>query len=311
MHTERIPAQAKERRKMIGIIQALETGRILLCDGAMGTQLYRRGLPLKACPEEWNLSHPDDVQAVSAEYIASGSDIVETNTLGAAKLRLAHFGLADKVEEINQKSAQLARNAAGDDHYVFASVGPSGEFIKPLGPRTEMEIIAVFAEQMKALALGGVDALCIETQISLNEALAAVKAAKENTDLPVIVTFTFNKTAAGYFRTIMGESPEQIVDRLTAAGADVLGSNCGWGPEQMLELCRKMRPLTNLPLMFQPNAGLPSIENGQTIFKATPQEMADACLQLSDAGAGIIGGCCGAAPAHVAAMRKSLDLNQR
>jgi 5-methyltetrahydrofolate--homocysteine methyltransferase len=295
---------------MTNLLQELKAGRVLLCDGAMGTQLYRRGLPLRACPEEWNLSHPDDVRAVCLEYIAAGSDIVETNTLGATRPRLAHFGLADRVAEINRESAQLARSAAGDDRYVFASVGPTGEFMKPVGPRTETEIIETFAEQMQALAQGSVDALCIETQISLNEALAAVKAAKINTDLPVVVTFTFNKTAAGKFRTVMGESPERVVEQLIIAGADVFGSNCGWGPEQMLELCREMRPLTNLPLMFQPNAGMPAMENGQTVFKATPQELADACVQLRDAGVGIIGGCCGTTPAHIKAMRERLNLPQ-
>jgi 5-methyltetrahydrofolate--homocysteine methyltransferase len=206
-----------------------QPGNILLCDGAMGTQLYRRGLQLKTCPESWNLTHPDDVEAIGAEYIAAGCDIIETNTLGATRLKLALFGLADQVVEINRKSAQLARCAAGGNHYVFASVGPTGEFMRPVGPRTETEIVGAFAEQIKALEEGGVDAFCIETQIALDEALAAVKAVKENSDLPAIVTLTFSKTPAGKFRTIMGASLEQMVEKLAAAGADVLGSNCGQG----------------------------------------------------------------------------------
>jgi 5-methyltetrahydrofolate--homocysteine methyltransferase len=291
---------------MSKILQEIKAGRTLLCDGAMGTQLHRRGLALKTCPESWNLSHPDDVQAISAEYIVAGCDIVETNTLGATRSRLAHYGLADQVVEINRKSARLARRAAGNDHYVFASVGPTGELMKPLGPRSEAEMIGIFAEQMKALAEEGVDAFCIETQIALEEALAAVKAAKENTDLPVAVTLTFNKTPAGIFRTVMGISPDRMVEKLTFAGADVIGSNCGQGPERMVELCRKFRWLTDLPLMFQANAGLPVMENGQTVFKATPQEMAEYAVQIRSAGANIIGGCCGTTPSHIKAMRERL-----
>jgi len=288
------------------LLQELRAGRVLLCDGAMGTQLHRRGLHLKECPESWNLSRPDDVRAIMAEYIAAGSDIVETNTLGGTRPRLAHFGLADQVVEINRESAMLARSVAGKNHYVFASVGPTGELMKPLGARSEPEIIALFSEQMKALAEGGVDAFCIETQIALDEAVAAVKAAKENTGLPVIVTLSFSTTKTGQFRTVMGVSPERMVEKLAASGADVLGSNCGQGPERMLELCRHLRWLTDLPLMIQPNAGLPVFENGTTVFKATPQEMAEGAVQLRAAGANIIGGCCGTTPEHIEAMRMSL-----
>jgi 5-methyltetrahydrofolate--homocysteine methyltransferase len=292
---------------MRNLMGELKAGKILLCDGAMGTQLFQRGLPVGGCPESWNLLRPDDVQGVWTEYIAAGSDIIETNTLGGSRPRLAHFGLGDQVFEINKKSAELARSVAGSDHYVLGSVGPTGELMRPLGSRTETEIIEIFAEQMKALAAGGVDAFCIETQVALDETVAAVKAAKDNTHLPVAVTFSYNSYKAGQFRTMMGASPERIVEKLVSAGADILGSNCGQGPERMLELCRKLRWLTDLPLMCQPNAGLPVMENGRTVYKATPKEMGDSAAQFRAAGANIIGGCCGTTPAHIDAMRKSLD----
>lgn len=281
--------------------------RILLSDGATGTELYRRGLPQGTCIEEWNLSHPDAVRSVSIDYLAAGSDIVETNTLGASRLMLARHGLAEQAAEINRRSARLAREAAGEDRIVFGSVGPTGDLLKPFGTRTETEMVAAFAEQMIALAEGGVDAICIETQISLDEALAALKAARENTELPVAVTMTFKKTPKGEFRTVMGDSPERMAERLGEAGASIIGSNCGQGPVEMLELCRALRPLTSLPLMIQSNAGLPTMQDGETVFKATAQEMAEVCIELARAGASIIGGCCGTAPPHIRAMREALD----
>lgn len=289
---------------MLNLLQQLKAGRVLLSDGATGTALQQRGLPPGVCMESWNETHSDDVQSVFTAYIAAGSDIIETNTFGGNPFKLAHYGLADKTEIFNRYGAEISRQAAGENHYVFGSVGPTGEFMQPLGTRSEAEMIAAFARQISALAQGGADAICIETQMALEEALAAVKAAKNHTNLPVAVTMAFDKTAAGDFRTVMGVSPEQMVDKLTAAGADVIGSNCGQGPARMVELCRKLRPLTDLPLMFQANAGLPVIENGQTVFKATPEEMAQGAVQLRAAGANIIGGCCGTTPEHIAAVRR-------
>lgn len=288
---------------MYKLLHDLQKGRILLSDGATGTALQQRGLPTGVCIEEWNRSHPTEVESVFAEYIAAGSDIIETNSFGGTRFKLAHYGLSEQAFELNRLAAEISRRAAGKDRYVFGSVGPSGEFMAPLGTRSEADMYETYKEQAMGLAAGGADAICIETMMALEEALVALRAAKENTPLPVVVTFTFDKTATGDFRTMMGVSIDQVAKELPAAGADIIGSNCGHGMEQMVEVCRRFRKATDVPLMIQANAGLPVIENGQTIFRATPAEMAAGAGELIHAGANIIGGCCGTNAAHIAAMR--------
>lgn len=277
-----------------------------MCDGAMGTGLQARGLDQGDCPERWNLTRPDDVQAVTAGYVAAGSDLVETNSFGGTSIKLAHYGLAEQAAQINRRAAQIARQAAGHQVLVAASVGPTGALLEPYGPLTEAQAYEAFAQQVLALAEGGADAICIETMLALEEAKIALRAAKENTSLPVLVTFTFDKTARGDFRTVFGVSPSQVARELPAAGADVIGSNCGSGVEQLLEVCRALRAQTAAPLLIQPNAGLPLIENGKTIFPATPEHLAGFVDALVTAGANLIGGCCGTTPAHIAAMRRRL-----
>jgi len=276
----------------------IEERKVLVSDGAWGTELSRLGLPAGDPPEKWNLERPDQVRTVPEAYVAAGSDIILTNTFGGSRLKLAKVGLDEQLVEINRTGAQISKQAAGDRALVFASVGPTGEFVVPLGTISEEEMVACFAEQIKALAEGGADGIVVETMADLGEAKAALRAAKDNTDLPVVVSLAYDKGPAG-FATMMGVKPDQAAAEIEAAGADMVGSNCGTGIQDMTEVVRLMRPATSLAIWAKANAGLPELVAGKTVFKETPEQMAQQLPAIVQAGASIVGGCCGTTPDHI------------
>jgi 5-methyltetrahydrofolate--homocysteine methyltransferase len=282
-------------------------GDILISDGAMGTLLQAKGLKPGECPEWWCISHPDVVRGIHEAYIAAGADIVETNSFGGTCYKLKAYGLADKVRELNLAAVALAKQASAGKGYVAASVGPTGQIVEEEGgDASPQDLYKAFQEQVVALAEGGADALCIETMVSLSEALQAIKAAKENTKLPVICTFTFEPRARG-FRTMMGVAPERAALKTVAAGADIVGANCGNGIVNMIEITRQIRAAQpNMPILVQANAGTPVLEGEKTVFRETPEFMASKVSDLIKAGAQIIGGCCGTTPDHIAAMARAV-----
>jgi 5-methyltetrahydrofolate--homocysteine methyltransferase len=275
--------------------------KILIADGGWGTELQKRGLAPGEPPEAWNLSRPEDVLAVAQSYVQAGADIILTNTFGGSPLKLAKVNLGGNMLEINLRGAEISKQAAGDRALVFASIGPSGEFMAPLGVISEADMVKGFAEQAKALAGGGADGIVVETMMDLAEAKAALKAARENTSLPVAVTLTFNRGPKGY-ATMMGVRPEQSAAELEKAGADMVGANCGAGIDLMIELISVIRSATALPVWCKPNAGLPELVEGKTVYRETPEMMASKLRALVQAGANIVGGCCGTTPAHIRAF---------
>ena len=292
---------------MKSLLERLAQGEILISDGAMGTMLQAKGFQPGECPESWGVTHPEVIREIALAYVAAGSDIIETNTFGGNAFKLSNYGMAEKVVEFNRAAAALARDAAGGKAYVAASVGPTGHIVAEEGGDASPEdLYGAFREQVVALAEGGVDVFCIETMLSLTEAIQAIRAAKENTRLPVMCTFTFGESSRG-FRTMMGVTPERAARETAAAGADVIGTNCGNGIAKMIEIAREMRAaLPTTPILIQANAGLPVLEGDKTVFKETPDYMASRVQELIEAGANIVGGCCGTTPAHIAAMAQAV-----
>ena len=291
---------------MRSVIAALKQKKILVSDGAWGTLLQNRGLKAGECPEAWNLTHPEQVKNVASSYIKAGSDLVLTNSFGGSSFKLTHFGLSDKVSEINRAAAVLSRSAAGDTHLVLGSMGPTGKMLM-MGDVTESEWIEAFGNQASALIDGGADGLCIETMSALDEALCAVRGAREHTDCEIACTLTFEKTRQNDYRTMMGVSPTQAAETLLNAGVNIIGANCGNGMERMIDIAKEIRQVSSdVPILIHANAGMPVVRDGETIFPETPAETARWMAPLMEAGADIIGGCCGTTPDHIRAIVKEV-----
>ncbi|MCL2759299.1 MAG: homocysteine S-methyltransferase family protein [Treponema sp.] len=289
------------------ITEALKSGKVLISDGAWGTFLHIKGLKPGECPELWCVDRPADVLDVAKNYIDAGADMVETDSFGGSSFKLAHFGLADRAAVINEAAARISRQAAGDNNWVIASMGPTGKMLIT-EEVTEEELYESFKTQAVAFEKGGADAACIETMSDIEEACQAVKAVKENTKLEIICTFTFEKTVQGEYRTMMGVDPVSAMNAVIKAGADIVGANCGNGIERMIEIVSQMRSVNKtIPILVHANAGLPKNVNGEVFFPETPQDMAELAPKLAAAGANIIGGCCGTTPAHIMAIKEALN----
>lgn len=271
-------------------------------DGAWGTELSRRGLPAGILPEAWNLEAPERVADVPRAYADAGAEIVLTNTFGGSSYKLHKSGLDEKTADINRAGAVISREAVGNDALVFGSIGPTGEFLEPLGLVTIDEMTTAFRVQAENLVAGGVDGIIVETMTAIEEALCALRAAKAVVpDMPIAVTMTFDKGLQGY-ATMMGVTPQQAVAELTEAGADIIGTNCGNGIENMIEIVSELNACSDKPIWAKPNAGLPQLVDGETVFPQTPEEMAALVPALISAGAKLIGGCCGTTPDHIRAI---------
>jgi len=290
---------------------ALKSGAIV-CDGAMGTELQRRGLGRGETPDSWNITHPDRVKSVHEAYIQAGSQAILTNTFGANAMRSAKDG-EYSVQQLNKAAVDIARDCAGGDILVLGDMGPTGleDQLPPYGTQPEQTFYDTFKEHAIALAEAGVDVILIETMSSLAEAVLAVRAARENTAVLIGCTVSFARPPASRpddLRTLWGDALSDIVDNLTQEGASLLGSNCGDLIEEMPELARRMRELTDLPLLFEVNAGRPRVdEEYNSIYSLDPQGLAEIAAQLVDAGANIVGGCCGTTPEHIAAIKERLN----
>jgi methionine synthase I (cobalamin-dependent) len=281
------------------ILEALATGTVLIADGATGTMLQAAGLPTGMPGEAWILERPEEILRLHHAYLEAGSQLILTSTFGGTRTRLEKAGLEVRVDEINQRAAQLAREAAGAERYVGGDIGPTGEMMAPLGKLTPEAAQEVFAEQARALAAGGVDCIYIETMTDLSEARAAVAGAQQACDLPVFCTFSFDT----HGRTGMGVAPAQAAEAMADLGVAGTGANCGHAPEEVLDFLPQMREAApNTYLVAKPNAGIPRMVKRQVVYDATPGRMAELAVRYVELGASIIGACCGSSPAHIAAM---------
>ena len=278
--------------------------RTLLLDGAMGTMLQAYGLKSGECSEEWNISHPQVVQKIHQEYIKAGADVILTNTFGANRVKLSSFSKQNDVIEINRSAVKIAKEAIKSEREIerkvllAASVGPTGKILEPYGPLSLKEVYENYKEQVVILEKAGVDLIILETFYDLEEIKAALKATKENTNLMVVASMTFDKN----LKTIYGIDPERAVIVLENEGADGIGANCGTGPEVLYKVLKIMKKVSKTYLMVEPNAGMPELVKCKVVYPASPKIMADYTEKFIKLGINMIGGCCGTTPSHIKAM---------
>lgn len=296
---------AEMRTTASPLIERLMASAPVLLDGAWGTELQARGLGLGECPDGWNLSHPDRVEAVARGYVEAGSDVILTNTFRANRISLLDAGFEANVREINRAGVEISRRAAAGRAHVFASVGPSGRLLAA-GDLDERALHEAFAEQTRALADGGADAIVIETMSDPDEATIAVAAARES-GLPVVACMVFDSGTDGD-RTMTGATVEAAMRALMDAGADVIGANCGQGIESFVPICERIRAIADRPIWIKANAGLPELDGTRVVYRTTPEQFAASIPALLGAGANFVGGCCGTSPAFVRAIRRSARL---
>ncbi len=288
-------------------LDKIKNGNILVADGAMGTFLFERGLKPGDCPEALNLSNPEKLEEIAQIYLDAGAEIIQTNTFGASTMKLAQYGLSEKTTEINIAAVRAVRKVVGENAFVSASCGPSGKILKPYGDAEPDELYAGFQKQLTALIGEGVDIICVETMTDINEACLAIKAAKSiSTEIPVMATMTFDSIPRGFY-TIMGVDIKTAAEELAAAGADLIGSNCGNGIDNMIKIAAKFKEFSDKPIIIQSNAGLPKRKSGKFIYDETPEYMVERLDELIKSGVSVIGGCCGTGPEHIAAFRKYVD----
>lgn len=296
------------------LLEAIQEGP-LLADGAMGTELMHAGLEQGGCGEAWNLTHPERVLAIQRRYVEAGSDCLLTNTFGGSRIMLNRHGNAGKVVEINRAAVEIARAAFdGKQGYVIGDIGPFGGLMEPYGDFREDDVRDAFGEQARALMSAGADAIIIETQTSLEELLLGIRAAKDAGAPCVIGSMAYDVTLDGTnFRTMMGIAPERAAEFMEGHGVDIVALNCGTGMdmERARQAVERYRAVTSLPVMVQPNAGQPKLINMKVVYDEPADHMAAGVSKLLEAGAAIVGACCGSTPSHIAAFRKAMDESKR
>jgi 5-methyltetrahydrofolate--homocysteine methyltransferase len=285
--------------------ERLNAGEVLVADGATGTNLQAVGLPPGTTPEEWVFDQPDRIRALQRSFVEAGSDLILTCTFGGTRIRLKESRYADRAAELNRRAVELAREAAGDRTLIGGSVGPLGSLLKPFGPIEYAEAVAAYAEQAQALSEGGVDVLVIETHFALEEAQAAVEGARQACQLPLVVSFSYDRGV----RTMMGVKPAQVADKFKSLDVTAIGANCGTTLENMEKIVQEYAAAqSGLFMWAKPNAGMPTVDaaTGRSVYDVTPEQMGEFAKRYVEIGARIVGGCCGSTPAHVRAIAQAV-----